>query len=131
MIPVFKNARHNGQEHLPGAVRRASQVRCPAGHVGATVFHGQIELRHADEFPVRAAVRRFGDPDGRAVNPGDTGKPRCIRPAVGAKHPPIFYERVPDNRRVRRAVVNRVAVKRLGCDRSGSSTSASRERQQK
>ena len=113
MIPVLKDAGDDGQEHLPGAIGRAREVGRPAGEVGAAVGFGQIELRHADEAPVRAGIGRFGDADGRAVNPGDAGQSRHVGPAIGVIHPPFFHERVPDNGWIRRAVIHGVAIKGL------------------
>src|ERR1017187_8408583 len=130
MIPVFENSRHNREKHLPRSVRRTRHVRRPFGDIRAAVFRRQFNLGHADEFPVRAAIGRFRDADGRAVNPRHAGLPRRVRAAIRVKHPPFFHERVPDQGRIRRAVINRIAIKRLGGNRAGIIRKQSGRKQQ-
>jgi len=130
MVPVLENPRYHREKHLPCAIRRAGQIGGPARHVRAAVTIRQIKLRHADKFPMRATVSRFGNANGRAMDPGDAGKSRHVRAPVGVIHPPFFHERIPDNCRVCCAIVNGVAVQWLCRDQSRRFTSAENERQQ-
>ena len=89
--------------------RPAREPRRSAIHDVGCAISGGSSICASDEFPMRAAVRRFRDADGRAVNPGDTRQARHIRTPVGAKHPPASHQWVPDQRRVRRAIIKPVA----------------------
>ena len=109
MIPVLKNSGHDGEEHVMRSVGRGENLRRPMRDVCATELGGDFDVCCTDVIPRRTVVRGFSDADLRAVNPRDTGLVGRGGAAVRVEHPPTFHARIPDDDRIRRAIVNWIA----------------------
>ena len=103
---------------MMGAVRRGDDFGRPMRRLVAAKLRRQFDLRGANVFPRGAAVGGFGDSEPRAVDPCHAVEPGRGGSAIGVEHPPAFDVRVPEGRRIRRAIEHRIAKERLGSDRA-------------
>jgi len=112
---------NDGQEHVMRSIGRSENLRSPVRDVCAADLGGQFNFRCTDVIPRSTVVRGISDTDLCAVNPSNAGFVRRGRAAVRIEHPPTFHARIPDDDRIRPAVMDRIAEERFQRRQTGFS----------
>lgn len=102
--PVIVNTRDEAEKHMVMAIR-VDDFRCPVG----VILGANRKLDDSAVLPRAAIVGGFRAPEVGSMDPRDAFEPGNICASVRVNHPPGAAGVVPDNGRVRCAIVNGVA----------------------